>query len=95
MTYGCLPYIMRHKNYENSPYREMHINLARWCNQPSYYKKESLTEYVYITDSIGRENKQHASKTYLETFQKDYPDVAEKYYNLKFEELNKYKIERR
>lgn len=90
MIYGCIPYIMRHENYENSPYRGMYITLARWCNQPTFFKKESLREYVYITDSIGREDKQHASKRYVEAFQKDCPYIAKKYYDLKYENVNIY-----
>ena len=90
MTYGCIPYIMRHENYEKSPYRGMYITLARWCNQPSFFKKESLKEYVYITDGIGREDKQYAAKRYIEDFEKQFPDIAKRYYNLKFENLNIY-----
>lgn len=39
MSYQALPYIMRYKDYEKSPYRGMYITLARWCNQPSIFKK--------------------------------------------------------
>jgi len=92
MKYGCLPYIMRYKDYIKSPYKGMYITLARWCNQPSFFKKESLREYVYKTDGIGREDKQYASKRYLEAFEKDFPDIAKLYYDIKFEELNKYNI---
>ena len=90
MTYGCVPYIMRYKNYVNSPFKGMYITLARWCNQPSFFKKESLKEYVYITDSKGKEGKDHSSKRYIDEFEKLYPEIAEKYYDIKFEELNIY-----
>jgi hypothetical protein len=92
MEYGCIPYIMRHENYKNSPFTGMYITLARWCNQPSFFKKESLTEYVYKTDGIGREHKEYASKRYLKDFEKQFPDIAKEYYNIKFENLNKYNI---
>ena len=91
MTYGCIPYIMRHKNYEKSPYRGMYITLARWCNQPSFFKKESLREYVYVTDGSDRENKDYASKRYIEQFEKEHPEVTKQYYDIKFENLNMYK----
>ena len=81
---------MRHENYEKSPFRGMYITLARWCNQPSFFKKESLKEYVYITDGIGREYKQYAAKRYIEDFEKQFPDVAKRYYDLKFENMNIY-----
>ena len=41
MKYGCLPYVMRYKDFENSPYRGTYINLASWCNQPHQFKKKS------------------------------------------------------
>lgn len=45
MKYHCLPYIMRYKDYELSPYRGMYIDIARWCNQPSFFKKKSFREF--------------------------------------------------
>lgn len=90
MTYGCIPYIMRHQNYLNSPHKGIYITLARWCNQPSFFKKESLKEYVYITDGIGRENKDYAAKRYIEQYAKEFPNIAKEYYDLKYENLNQY-----
>jgi hypothetical protein len=90
MTYGCIPYIMRHENYDESPYRGMYITIARWSNQISFFKKQSLREFVFITDAKGREDKDFASKRYLREFEKDYPEIAKEYFDLKFEELNKY-----
>ena len=90
MTYGCIPYIMRYDKYEDSPYRGMYINLARWCNQPSFFKKRSLNQYVYFTDGIGREHKMYASKRYLEEFKRDCPEIAKDYFDLRFEDLSMY-----
>ena len=45
MTYGCLPYVMRYKDYDLSPYRGIYINTASWCNQPSLFRKMSFAEY--------------------------------------------------
>ncbi len=42
MTYGCLPYVMRYKDYELSPYRGIYITVASWCNQPSLFRKMSF-----------------------------------------------------
>lgn len=47
LKYSCLPYIMRFNKYEDSPYRGMYINLARWSNQKSMIKKKSLKEFCY------------------------------------------------
>lgn len=43
--YKCLPYIMRFNRYEESPYRGIYVTLARWCNQPSFFKKKSFREF--------------------------------------------------
>ena len=44
--YYCLPYIMRHKNYQNSPLRSTYIRLAEWGNQPAFFLKKSFDEYM-------------------------------------------------
>jgi hypothetical protein len=78
MNYRCLPYIMRFNQYENSPYRGMYINLARWCNQPSFFKKKSLREYCIIN---GLES---GCYRYMTEFEKAYPEIAAKYFDIKF-----------
>lgn len=80
MEYGMLPYIMRHENYNKSPYRGMYITIARWINQPSYYKKESLREYVTFTDGTDKK-----SYKYITEFEKLYPQFS-KFYDMKYEE---------
>lgn len=84
MENGCLPYIMRYKDYELSPYRGMYINLARWCNQPSFFKKKSFREYCIANGENS------STVRYMKEFEEDHPDIAKMYYNIKFEELNQY-----
>lgn len=83
MSYRCLPYIMRFNRYEESPYRGMYITIARWCNQPSFYKKKSFREFVN-TKGAG-----DAAKRYSNDFESKFPDIAKKYFDLKFEEVEK------
>ena len=45
MEFGCLPYIMRFEKYNESKYKDMYIQLARWCNQPSFFKKMSFRQF--------------------------------------------------
>ena len=50
MKYKCLPYIMRYQNKNETPWKQsemrgMYISLARWCNQPSLFKRKSFREY--------------------------------------------------
>lgn len=46
MEYKCIPYITRFERYVDSPYKGMYINLARWCNQPNFFKKKALENFV-------------------------------------------------
>jgi hypothetical protein len=85
MSYGCLSYIMRHKDYENSPYRGTYINLARWCNQPSFYKKKNYREFCWANGENS------STVKYMLEFEKDCPEIAKKYYDIRFEDLNMYK----
>lgn len=85
MQYGCLPYIMRYYKYEESPYRGTYINLARWCNQPSFFKKKTYREFC----TVNGENS--STVRYMKEFERDHPEIAKKYYDIKYEELNQYK----
>lgn len=86
MRYQCLPYIMRFNRYEESPYRGMYITLARWCNQPSLFKKKSLREFV-ATDQKNSK-KECASSKYIKQVEIDIPDLALKYFDLKFTDFS-------
>ena len=49
MRYQCLPYIMRYRDKNDTPwkkskYRGMYGTMARWCNQPSFFKKKSFRQ---------------------------------------------------
>ena len=84
MKYGCLPYIMRHENYKSSPYSGTYTNLARWCNQPAFFKKKSYREYC---EANGEKS---ATMQYLRKLEHDYPAVAEKYFDLRWDQLLEY-----
>lgn len=79
--YRCLPYVMRYKDYELSPYRGLYINIARWANQPSFYKKKSFYEYCTMDCHKGK-----ATERYLLSFMEKYPEVAEQYFYRKWEQ---------
>ena len=92
MEYGCLPYIMRYKDYETSPYRGIYITVARWCNQPAYFKKKSIREFAQLSQKTVKSK--CADVRYLEQVENDFPDIAEKYFDMKFENLNKFRAEK-
>lgn len=45
MEFGCLPYIMRFEDYKKSRFKDLYTQLARWCNQPSFFKKMSFRQF--------------------------------------------------
>lgn len=81
MKYQCLPYIMRYKDYKNSSMYGMYVNLARWCNQPSFFKKKSYREFCVAN------GKNSSTYKYMVNFEKQYPEVAKKYFDLKYEDF--------
>jgi len=96
MEYGCLPYIMRFEEYHNSKYKGMYIQLARWCNQPSFFKKKSFRQYCEANEEYHMKTNPSATQNCscfqaMIDFEKEHPEIAEKYFDLRFEELNKYK----
>lgn len=97
MEYGCIPYIMRYENYRNSPYKNMYIQLARWCNQPQFFKKMSFRQYCVANQKYHEEHGTHINqycscyKTMLD-FEKKFPDIAKEFFDLRFEDINQYKM---
>ena len=81
MRHKCMPYVMRFNRYEESPYRGVYIPIARWCNQPSLYKKKSLREFAELN------GKSSACYRYLSDFEKKFPKAAY-FYDLKYERSN-------
>lgn len=79
-SYNALPYIMRYEDYEQSPYRGMYITIARWCNQPSFAKKQSFREFVEKNFADGRP----ASLRYATEFEREHPEVAKTYFDMKW-----------
>lgn len=86
MRYHCLPYIMRYEDYNKSKYKGIYITLARWCNQPSFLKKKSFREYCEANQEYKKNQNTLCSsmKTMLE-FEREHPDIAEKYFDMKWD----------
>lgn len=83
--YKCLPYLMRYESYNISKYRGMYIGLARWCNQPNLFKKKSFREFCELNQKQIKTNGKICSsmKSLLE-FEKNNPEIAEKWFDIKF-----------
>ncbi len=89
MKYKCLPYIMRFDGWKDSEMRGMYINIARWANQPDFYKKKTFREFCEANQNPKSKQK-CATMKYLDEFEKKYPDVTKKYFNLRFDEERLY-----
>ena len=118
MIHGCLPYIMRFEEYNNSRFKSLYTQIARWCNQPGFYKKMSFRQYCVRNEEYhqgiqdltprGKYNKKltipkgyprkekycSCYQTMLD-FEAEFPDIAKNYFDLRFEELNPYKLVKR
>ena len=83
MEYQCLPYIMRYHDYVYSKYKGMYIQLARWCNQPSIFKKMNFKEFIdqnlkYVKGSDC------ASTRALRIFLEDHPEFPQEYLTMRY-----------
>ena len=77
MEYRCLPYVMRFNRYTESPWFGMYITIARWCNQPGFFKKKSLREFALANGENS------AAMRYLTAFEQIAPEAA-CYMDMKF-----------
>ena len=104
MEYGCLPYVMRYKDYELYPYRGIYITAASWCNQPSFFRKmtfeefskargmnnEDYKKYKLNFDSyLADGGKKGSCWRYYDEFAEKYPEIAEKYFHMRWNYSNK------
>lgn len=79
MRYHSLPYIMRYKDYEQSPFRGLYVIIASWCNQPSFFKSKSFREYALTRSERTR---------YMKDFERQYPEIATKYFDMKWSDFD-------
>ncbi len=89
MEYQCLPYLMRFQDKNYTPWKEseysgMYITLARWCNQPSIFKKMSFREFCEANQKLRKTDKLCSAMEALTSFEKKNPQIASKYFDLKY-----------
>lgn len=91
MHYQCLPYIMRYQNKNDTPWkrsewRGMYVALARWCNQPSFYKKKSFRQYCIANQEyVKKEGSICATYRVMLDFEEKYPEIAARYFDIRFD----------
>ena len=72
---------MRHEDYHNAPVSNIYVQIARWCNQPQFYKKMSFWEFSYRNQSYWEEKTGCAgNRPRLKSFEEFEQDVADGYY---------------
>ena len=91
MRYQCIPYIMRYQNKNYSPWKEseyknLYVALARWCNQPSIFKKMSFRQFCEANQALHKtENTLCSSMKALTHFEQAFPEIASKYFDLRYD----------
>ena len=88
MEHRAIPYIMRYENYKKSLYAGVYTQLARWCNQPQFFKKKSFREFCtacqdYYVAHGGK--KESAPYLAMRKFEADHPEIAKKYFDIRFD----------
>jgi hypothetical protein len=60
--------------------------MARWCNQPSFYKKMSFRQFCEANqDRIKTVGKECTAMRALNSFENKHPKIAKKYFDLRFD----------
>lgn len=86
MRHHCLPYIMRHANYEKSKYRALYVTIARWCNQPNFLKKKSFREFCEANQEYKKnQSTLCSSMVSMLEFEKEHPEIAARYFDMKWD----------
>ena len=89
MKYECLPYIMRYESYKQSKLRALYVTIARWCNQPQFFKKMSFREFCEANQRYHkRPDSLCTAMRAMTDFESQFPDIAREYFDLKFEEVS-------
>lgn len=88
MSFGCLGYVMRHEDYLNHPLCNIYVQIARWCNQPQFYKKMSFKEFIDRNQYWKKTDLKCKPLQTYENFMNyfsEYNSILEYYFNMKYE----------
>lgn len=103
--YSALPYIMRFNKTYESEYAGLYSVIASWCNQASFFKKMTFRQFaigrgmsnklykIYKgkpIDYLKAGNKKGSCWRYMEEFEKEYPQLAQKYFDIAGDMLLEY-----
>jgi len=80
MSYECIGYVMRHDDYHKSPLPNIYVQIARWCNQPQFYKKQSFWEYCYRNQTYWEQKNGFVVIHEIKQFEEFHRDYESGYY---------------
>lgn len=80
----CIPYLMRHADYKGCQFEGLYVQLARWCNQPKFFKKTTFREFCQLRQAEMKSNRKCSAIVALEQFEELFPHIAEKWFDVKF-----------
>ena len=81
MRYGCLPYIMRHEDYKKAPLPNIYVQIARWCNQPGFFRNLSFWQFCYKNQTFWEEHTLGREASRLKTYEEFLEDYNNGYYD--------------
>ncbi len=81
MRYGCLGYVMRHEDYKKAPIPNIYVQIARWCNQPGFFRNMSFWQYCYKNQTYWEEHTLGIKHDRLKTYEEFKEDYDNGYYN--------------
>lgn len=81
MRYGCLPYIMRHEDYKKAPLSNIYVQIARWCNQPGFFRNLSFWQFCYKNQTYWEEHTLGRDVKKLKTYEEFIEDYKNGYYD--------------
>jgi len=87
MKFGCVPYIMRFESYKISKFKGIYTQIARWCNQPQFYKKMSFRQFC-VANQYYHKNPNTLCSAFkvMVDFEKTHPKIASRYFDLRYED---------
>lgn len=83
--HGMLPYVMRYASdcwtpWRSSRWRHLYVGIARWVNQPSFFKKMSFYEFCERDQKYIKGDRECASLAALRKFCEEQPELGKKYF---------------
>lgn len=81
MRYGCLPYIMRHEDYKKAPIPNIYVQIARWCNQPGFFRNLSFWQFCYKNQTFWEEHTLRRGPMKLKSYDEFMKDYNDGYYD--------------